>query len=889
MFLILFSDHLVSQNETNNWYFGNEAGLSFNNGRQTVLTDGKMNTVAGCSSISDRFGNLLFYTNGKDVWNKDHVLMENGSNLAGDPNNTQSSIIIPKPNDDNVYYIFTTREVPSKTPLLTPGLFYSEVEFSSQFPLGKVVIKNIRLTSSITERITAIHHAASNTIRVITFGSRSSQAGTPKDTFYIFNVTENGVDRIPLIDKQNVNLSSAGAMKISPNGKILGLADYDGRLIYLYNFNNDTATLSFDKTLLADLLFTPINPYGLEFSQDSEVIFYSGKNQSNNNSYLIRFRLVDRSDVEGKTVVDVSSGYDFGSLQLASNGKIYMAIFVQNNPLASVGQISVINAPSDNSDIGYQPLGIDLQTGESLKGLPIFVQSFFRNRILTENQCVSDTFNFSFDTYAPATSALWDFDDGTTSSLVNPNHKYSKPGLYFVKATLTINNQPVEIYKQVMVYALPQIDDNQVLSQCDTDNDGHGIFNLYNIEEKMSKRSNTDYEFYFYNTHDDAINDTNEIANPDEYENKSNPEELFVKIINPEGCITITNFFIETTYTVLDPIDPMFSCELSDDVYNNGVGAFDLKSKLLEIRSQFNIPETSRISFYESFQEAQKKTNSLPFHFESTTTTVWVRIEDSNFGCYGIQSIDLEVNSAIEININDSYTICDPSIYSNIVLDGGNSNDSWAWKDNNGNIISTKKDFEITQAGSFSLTISKTENQVTCSTTKNFIVYESGFAKFDTVTAEDYQIKVTITGESDYEYSLDNTSFSGQGLEHKFLNVSAGIYTVYVRDKNNCEPTISTKVSIIGFPKYFTPNNDGNNDVWKVEGISDDLYISADISIFDRYGKPLYNMDLTKNQNGWDGTYNGSIVTSTDYWFKATLVDKNNDRFVKLGHFSLKQ
>ena len=99
------SEIIVSQNETNNWYFGNNAGLNFNNGRLNIQTDGNMNTIAGCSSISDINGDLLFYTNGASVWNKNHVIMDNGNDLAGDTNNTQTSIIIPKPNNQNIYYI----------------------------------------------------------------------------------------------------------------------------------------------------------------------------------------------------------------------------------------------------------------------------------------------------------------------------------------------------------------------------------------------------------------------------------------------------------------------------------------------------------------------------------------------------------------------------------------------------------------------------------------------------------------------------------------------------------------------------------------------------------------------------------------------------------------
>ncbi|MGB1043009.1 MAG: hypothetical protein ACPGU6_06420, partial [Tenacibaculum sp.] len=75
---IITSQFIFSQNETNNWYFGNKAALNFDKTRVNILSDSKMNTPAGCSAISDNNGNLLFYTNGKTIWNKNHEIMENG-------------------------------------------------------------------------------------------------------------------------------------------------------------------------------------------------------------------------------------------------------------------------------------------------------------------------------------------------------------------------------------------------------------------------------------------------------------------------------------------------------------------------------------------------------------------------------------------------------------------------------------------------------------------------------------------------------------------------------------------------------------------------------------------------------------------------------------------
>src|SRR4051812_6637805 len=92
--LFLFVEPSFSQKQTNNWYFGTLAGLDFNSGNPVVLTAGALNTTEGTSSMSDANGNLLFYTDGVNVWNKLHAIMPNGTGLLGDVSTTQSAIII---------------------------------------------------------------------------------------------------------------------------------------------------------------------------------------------------------------------------------------------------------------------------------------------------------------------------------------------------------------------------------------------------------------------------------------------------------------------------------------------------------------------------------------------------------------------------------------------------------------------------------------------------------------------------------------------------------------------------------------------------------------------------------------------------------------------------
>src|SRR5687768_1932810 len=86
--LPLFS---FSQKEANIWFFGTNAGLDFNSGSPVAITGGMINTHEGCASVCDANGDLLFYSDGITVWNKNHQVMPNGSGLSGDYSSTQSA------------------------------------------------------------------------------------------------------------------------------------------------------------------------------------------------------------------------------------------------------------------------------------------------------------------------------------------------------------------------------------------------------------------------------------------------------------------------------------------------------------------------------------------------------------------------------------------------------------------------------------------------------------------------------------------------------------------------------------------------------------------------------------------------------------------------------
>lgn len=172
-----------------------------------------------------------------------------------------------------------------------------------------------------------------------------------------------------------------------------------------------------------------------------------------------------------------------------------------------------------------------------------------------------------------------------------------------------------------------------------------------------------------------------------------------------------------------------------------------------------------------------------------------------------------------------------------------------------------------------------------CYKDRTITVLPSNIATFDNIevidATQNNMVTVFVSGEGDYEYAIDNPEGPYQD-SNVFDNVAAGLHTIYVRDKNECG-IVDELISVIGFPKFFTPNNDGYHDYWQVYGLSEEFQPQSVIYIFDRYGKLLKELDPVSP--GWDGTYNGFPLPSSDYWFHVTLEDGR----VFKSHFTLKR
>ncbi len=261
--LIYFNFSQAQIQRTYKWYFGANAGIDFSSNVAVADTNGMVNTWDGCATISDESGNLLFYTDGSTVWNRNHQIMPTGTGLMGHWSSHQNSIIVPKPASKTLFYIFTTDAQENN---FQNGLRYSIVDMALDNGFGDVTSKNILLMAPTHEQLGATFHSNCNDIWVITHKR-------DEEKFYAFLVTENGINPPVISEIGNATqlLWGCFGFKISPNGtKILSANFWDWYntgiidTVEIYEFNKNTGVLSNRKVLVGDtvnlmLSFSPDN------------------------------------------------------------------------------------------------------------------------------------------------------------------------------------------------------------------------------------------------------------------------------------------------------------------------------------------------------------------------------------------------------------------------------------------------------------------------------------------------------------------------------------------------------------------------------------------------------------------------------------------------------
>ncbi|NOQ75199.1 MAG: T9SS type A sorting domain-containing protein [Crocinitomix sp.] len=361
LLLIINTITCFAQKEFNIWYFGDKIGLDFNSGTPEILTDSEMFAGEGCSSVSDADGALLFYTNGLSIYRKDHFVMTNGSGLAGHESSSQAAHIVKKPGVNNIYYVFTTDGI-----FDYKGLAYSIVDMSMNDGFGEVTDKNILIAEKTCEKVTSTCHANKEDMWILTHKRDS-------DAFIAFLLTADGISMTVFsnvgdyVDSEGDLYSAAhGEMKISPSGDKLIIANFYHQN-QLLDFDNTTGLLSNPLTLIEpDTTDGPgfKSPFGCEFSPSSTKVYFSNFSHLGTDDEIIQFDLTADDIVGSRSNIGASLDYVLAGMQLAPDGKIYIARHNSN-------YLSVINDPdNDGLDCNFEELAVDLGTGVCKLALP---------------------------------------------------------------------------------------------------------------------------------------------------------------------------------------------------------------------------------------------------------------------------------------------------------------------------------------------------------------------------------------------------------------------------------------------------------------------------------------------------------------------------------------
>ncbi len=361
------------QKEFNNWFFGNGAALNFNSTCQSI-SGSDLYTDEGCASISDQNGQLLFYTNGVYIWDKDHKKINKNNPLFGHKSATQSALITSNPANSDEYFVFTIDEKAGEK-----GLCYSLISiggiqnikeeklennalrtpdlFSGKYD-PTILKQNIALSKSVTEKLIAVPHADQKSIWILTHQWNSN-------TFIAYHLNKNGKIKDKVFSKagsvhknqsKSNNSESIGQMKVSSDHKkiALSISYREHADVELFDFDQKTGKVKLSKNIKSKG-----NAYGVEFSSDASKLYVSYLSGPN---ALVQY---DLSNNAKQTIIFENDNEEiiYGALQIGPDQKIYVA--------KTTTYIDVINDPNKaGRACNLQIAKISLDGKFSVFGLP---------------------------------------------------------------------------------------------------------------------------------------------------------------------------------------------------------------------------------------------------------------------------------------------------------------------------------------------------------------------------------------------------------------------------------------------------------------------------------------------------------------------------------------
>ena len=373
--IILIPTLSFSQYQGANWFFGDSVMLTFLPGGGTTAQQVYGLCYESSASISDSFGNLLFYTNGENIWNAGHEIMPNGCCInidqagGGEGSSvTQGVIILNDPGDKLQYYVFT---------LGTEGLYYSKVDMSLGVGTGDVTEKNILLFDHypLMEKMHAVKHGNGRDWWLLIHDHLSFPPDS-NNVFYEFLITP---DEIIGPIEQDIGVkrdwtSTPGQMIFSRDGSRLAMAIKNN--LEVFDFDRCTGLLS--NSMNVTPAGDSFSAYGCSFSEDGNKVYISNAPGSGNKLFQYCFNCNESFPDTKKLIFQCPfTHYVIGQHQLGHDGRIYIALAYYVGPNTVFSEYNMNLCTIDEPDLegpacNFDTLNIYLGGRRSTGGLPDF-------------------------------------------------------------------------------------------------------------------------------------------------------------------------------------------------------------------------------------------------------------------------------------------------------------------------------------------------------------------------------------------------------------------------------------------------------------------------------------------------------------------------------------
>ena len=570
--------------------------------------------------------------------------------------------------------------------------------------------------------------------------------------------------------------------------------------------------------------------------------------------------------------VDVSGIYTY---RIDANGpceSVFARVTVTNNPIPSAPVIPDFQLCDDNLDgndtNGFVTFDLTQKNSEITNLVPGYTITYHTdiNEAIAGSNNITSIYDTNRTIYVRLTNIL--------------------NGCFFTASfNLIVNPKPV-------------VNSLVILKQCDTDNDATTTFNLTQANILIS--TDTNLTFTYHNSFVGATNN-NDLVSDEIAFNASNGSSVWARISNSNGCFRVSKVDLVVSATTIPQSFRYTIDNVCDDYINDtdpdgdGIEYFNLTEIEPVLTNQFPAGQSYTYTYYLNQTDAETEQNAITdiTNFRNTIPNyqnIWVRIESNLYECAGLGPfLELIVNPLPDTNLGDDFVICIDAVtgIGSQIIDAtpitpGSYSYLWNPANPDGNIAT----YNVTSPGTYSVTV--TNLTTSCSFTDSVSTTfssepESVSASLLTPAFSSGLASIqanAIGGFGIYEYSLNALDWQSSPL---FADLPNGSYTIYVRDIQGCGLLLTNTIQTITYPNYFTPNGDGYNDRWNINLPSE---YEGLITIYDRYGKLI--KQISPDSSGWDGTYNGGILPSTDYWFKVEYTEDNIRKEFK-SHFSLKR